>query len=48
MFGNLEGTVQRGRGRKEKDWTNCVQSDVRAFDIAGGWKATALEDRGVD
>ena len=34
MFGNLEGAVRRGRGGKEKEWTDCVQSDVRAFGIA--------------
>ena len=35
MFGNLEGAVQRGRGGKEKGWTDCVQSDVRASGITG-------------
>ena len=24
VFGNLEGAVWRGRGGKEKEWTNCV------------------------
>ena len=43
VFGNLEGAVRRGRGGKEKEWTNCVQSDFRAFGITGDWKATALE-----
>ena len=43
MFGKLEGAVRRGRGGKEIDWTNCVQSDIRAFSIAGDWKATVLE-----
>ena len=42
VFGNLEGAVRRGRGGKEKEWTDCVQSDIRAFGIAGDWKATAL------
>ena len=42
-FGNLEGAVRRGRGGKEKEWTDCVQSDAGAFGIAGDWKATALE-----
>ena len=42
-FGNLEGAVQRGRGEKEKDLTDWVQSDIRAFSIAGDWKATALK-----
>ena len=42
-FGNLEGAVRRGRGGKEKEWTDCVQSDIRAFGITGDWKATALK-----
>ena len=43
VFGNLEGAVRRGRGGKEKEWTDCVQSDIRAFGIAGDWKATAIK-----
>ena len=43
VFGNLEGAVRRGRGGKEKERTDCVQSDIRAFGIAGDWKATALK-----
>ena len=43
VFGNLEGAVRRGRGGKEKEWTDCVQSDIRAFGIAGDWKATVLK-----
>ena len=43
MFGNLEEAVLRGRGGKEKEWIDCVQSEVRVFGIAGDWKATALE-----
>ena len=43
MFGNLEGAVWRGWGGKEKERTDCVQSDIRAFSIAGDWKATALK-----
>ena len=35
--------MRRGRGGKEKEWTDCVQSDIRAFGIAGSWEATALE-----
>ena len=42
-FGNLKGAVRRRRGGKEKEWTDCVPSDIRAFGIAGGWKATALK-----
>ena len=43
VFGNLEGAVRRGRGGKEKEWTVCLQSDIRTFEIAGGWKATAFK-----
>ena len=43
MFGNLEGAVWRGRGGKEKEWTDCAQSDIRAFGITGDWKAMALK-----
>ena len=43
VLGSLEGAVRRGRSGKEKEWTDCVQSDIRAFDIAGDWKTTALE-----
>ena len=35
--------MRRGRGGKEKEWTDCVQSDIRAFHIAGDWKATTLK-----
>ena len=35
VFGNLEGAVRRGRGGKEKEWTDCVQSDIWAFGMAG-------------
>ena len=43
VFGNLEGAVRRGRSGKEKQWTDCVQSDIRAFGVAGDLKATALK-----
>ena len=43
VFGNLEGAARRGRGGKEKEWIDCVQSDIRGFGIAGDWKATALK-----
>ena len=43
MFGNLEGAVRRGPVGKEKEWIDCVQSDIRAFGIAGDWKATTLK-----
>ena len=35
--------MRRGRGGKEKEWADCVQSDIRAFGITEDWKATALE-----
>ena len=35
--------MQRGRGGKEKEWTECVQSDIRAFGIAADWETAALE-----
>ena len=35
--------MRRGRGGKEKGWTDCVPSDIRAFGTAGDWKATALK-----
>ena len=43
MFGNLEGAVRRKRGGKEKEWTDCVQSDIRMFGITWDWKAMALK-----
>ena len=43
MLGNLEGAVRRGRGDKEKQLTDCVQSDIRAFGITGDWKTMALK-----
>ena len=45
MFGNLECAVRRGRGGKEKKWTDCVQSDIRAFGITGDWETMALKLR---
>ena len=43
VFGNLEGAARRRRGGKEKEWTDCIQSDIRAFGTAGDWKTTALK-----
>ena len=43
VFVNLEGAVRRGRAGKKKEWTACVQSDIRAFGIAEDRKATALK-----
>ena len=36
MFGGMEGPGQRWAGGKEKEWTDCVAEDVRAFGIGGG------------
>ena len=47
VFGHLEGAVRRGRGGKEKEWTDCVQSDIRAFGIAGDWKIDGAKGCGV-
>ena len=35
--------MRRGRGGKEKGWTDCVQSDIRAFGTTGDWKTMALK-----
>ena len=35
--------MRRGRGGKEKEWTDCVQSDIQAFGITGDQKATVLK-----
>ena len=35
--------MRRGRGGKEKEWTDCVQSNIRAFGITGDWKTMALK-----
>ena len=43
VFENFEDAVQRGWDGKNKKWTDCVQSDIRAFEITGDWKATALK-----
>ena len=34
--------MRRRQVGKEKEWTDCVQSDIRASGIVGDWKATAL------
>ena len=31
------------RGRKDKEWSDCVQVDVQAVGTTQDWKATALE-----
>ena len=35
--------MRRGRGGKEKERTDCVQSDIQAFGITGDWKTKALK-----
>ena len=36
--------MRRRQGGKEKIWTECIQSGVRAFGLAGDRKTTASED----
>ena len=43
VFGNLEGAARRGRGGKEEEWTDCVQSDIRTLGMVGDWKSMALK-----
>ena len=43
VFENLEGAARRGRGVKEKEWTDWVQSVILAFGITGEWKSMALK-----
>ena len=43
VFENFEVAVRRGRGGKDKEWTDCVQSDIRAFGITRDRKVTALK-----
>ena len=43
MFGNLEGAVRRGRGGKEKEWTVCVQSDIRGVLHYGGMESDGVK-----
>ena len=35
--------MRRERGGKEKEWTDCVRSDIRAFGITGDWKDMSLK-----
>ena len=45
MVGTLENLGLRGRGCKEKEWTDCVADDLRLFGIGDeeGWKTVALD-----
>ena len=39
-----QNTIIQGEdGVGKRKWTDCVQSDIRAFGIKGDWKATALK-----
>ena len=40
VFGNLEDVVRKGRGRKEKEWTDCLQSD-------SVWPNRGMESDGI-
>ena len=40
--------MRRGRGGEEKEWIDCVQSNIRALGIAGDWKATAEAEMWVE
>ena len=35
--------MRRGWGGKEKEWTDCVQSEIQVFGITGDWKTMALK-----
>ena len=44
-MGTLENPGRRGRGGKEKEWTECVADDLWLFGIGvwEGWKTVALD-----
>ena len=42
-IGPVPSLSGHGRDGNEKEWKDCIQSDVRAYGIAGDWKATALK-----
>ena len=37
VLGNLEGAVRRGRGGKEKEWTDCVQGPLGTNYLEDYW-----------
>ena len=43
MVDKLEDALWRGRGGKEKKEIYCVQSDVKAFDMAKNRNASVLK-----
>ena len=44
ILGKLDGARKRGRGRKEKEWVDGVERNVRAFGISGDWEALSLQE----
>ena len=46
ILGTIDGAVRRGRGGKENEWIDCVQSDIRAFG-SGGLGSDGVGGRGV-
>ena len=46
MSGELESLKQRGLGGEEKEWTDGVAKDLRAFCARGDW-STATLDPGI-
>ena len=46
VFGNLEGAIWRRRGGKEKEWTDCVQSDIaRRRERQRDWETCTRKSR---
>ena len=45
MMRTIEKPGRRGRGDKEKEWTDCVADDFRLFGIGDGegWKIAAIK-----
>ena len=43
ILGKLDAG-KKERGGKEKEWVDCVEKDVRAFDISGDWEALSLQE----
>ena len=43
MSGELENAGKRGRGGKEKEWTDYVADDLRLFGVTGDWRTAALD-----
>ena len=43
MFGTTMDGDKKGRGRQEKEWAACVESDVRSFKIQQNLKHAARD-----